>query len=162
LSHSLQYCGHFIPGGLVPAAFAAFQSAPQARSRAIIAARPPVAGFFSAVAAAGGGAVGFSAAGGGVGAGFSAAGGGVAAGASPPHSALRKSFHFMPLRVPAALAAWYLALHSFAVRAYAGAGIDAVAKTATNIPDAINKTVFMAVISWAKLKGKALAWERLN
>jgi hypothetical protein len=61
LSHSLQYCGHFIPGGRVPAAFAAFQSAPQARSRAIIAARPPVAGFSACSLAAGFGAdIGFA------------------------------------------------------------------------------------------------------
>src|ERR1700730_14761206 len=48
---------------------------------------------------------------------------GVAAGAAAaaaPHSALRKSFHFWPLRVPAVLAAWYFALHSCAVRACAG------------------------------------------
>jgi hypothetical protein len=45
---------------------------------------------------------------------------GVAAGgtdAVEPHSALRKSFHFMPLRVPAVCAALYLALHSFIVNA---------------------------------------------
>ena len=33
--------------------------------------------------------------------------------ASAPHCALRKSFHFMPPRVPASLAALHLALHSF-------------------------------------------------
>src|SRR5690606_8873088 len=32
--------------------------------------------------------------------------------AAAPHSALRKSFHFMPLSVPALLAALYLAEHS--------------------------------------------------
>ncbi len=37
--------------------------------------------------------------------------------ASAPHSALRKSFHFMPLSVPAVCAALYLALHSCIVRA---------------------------------------------
>src|SRR6202034_947358 len=40
LSHSLQYCGHFIPAGIFPAALSAFQSAPQARSRATMAWRP--------------------------------------------------------------------------------------------------------------------------
>src|SRR3984893_11898400 len=43
-----------------------------------------------------------------------------AAAASAPHWALRKSFHFWPLSVPAVLAAWYFALHSCAVRACAG------------------------------------------
>ena len=36
---------------------------------------------------------------------------------SVPHSALRKSFHFMPLTVPAVCAALYLALHSCIVSA---------------------------------------------
>src|SRR6516165_7089298 len=54
----------------------------------------------------------------GVGAGAPAAG--AAAVASAPHWALRKSRQFCPLRVPAALAAWYLALHSFIVSARAG------------------------------------------
>src|SRR5271155_384147 len=53
----------------------------------------------------------------GAGAGFAAAVAGAAAGAgaaaaSEAHSALRKSFHFWPLREPASLAALYLALHS--------------------------------------------------
>lgn len=42
-----------------------------------------------------------------------------AADASVPHSALRKSFHFTPLSVPAVCAALYLALHSFIVSASA-------------------------------------------
>src|SRR5512142_1536585 len=33
-----------------------------------------------------------------------------------PHSALRKSFHFMPLSLLAVFAAWYLVLHSAMVR----------------------------------------------
>src|SRR5262252_1880599 len=45
---------------------------------------------------------------------------GAAAVASAPHWALRKSRQFCPLRVPADLAAWYLALHSFIVSARAG------------------------------------------
>src|SRR5580693_7224644 len=51
-----------------------------------------------------------TAAGAGAGAGADAVVG--AAAASEPHWALRKSFHFRPLRVPASLAALYLALHS--------------------------------------------------
>ena len=42
-----------------------------------------------------------------------------AAAASVPHCALRKSLQLWPLSVPAVLAAWYLVLHSFMVRAYA-------------------------------------------
>jgi hypothetical protein len=42
-----------------------------------------------------------------------------AADASEPHSALRKSFHFMPLSVLLAFASLYLALHSAIVRAFA-------------------------------------------
>src|SRR5271168_4303279 len=58
------------------------------------------------------------------GAGFAAAVAGAAAGAgaaaaSEAHSALRKSFHFWPLREPASLAALYLALHSAVVSACA-------------------------------------------
>src|SRR5271165_6501537 len=53
-----------------------------------------------------------SAAFGAAGAAGAAAGAAGAAAASAPHSALRKSFHFWPLSVPAVLAAWYLALHS--------------------------------------------------
>src|SRR5262245_45341226 len=54
----------------------------------------------------------------GVGAGVPAAG--AAAVASAPHWALRKSRQFCPPSVPADLAAWYLALHSFIVSACAG------------------------------------------
>src|SRR3974377_2358397 len=42
-----------------------------------------------------------------------------AAVASAPHCAFRKSFHFIPLRVPAALAALYFALHSLIESAWA-------------------------------------------
>src|SRR5664280_2774174 len=51
-----------------------------------------------------------------------------AAAASAPHWALRKSFHFWPLSVPAVLAAWYFALHSCVVRACAGAVATNAAK----------------------------------
>ena len=70
------------------------------------------------MAGAGAAAAGFGAA-----AGLAAAAGGgipgaAAAGvASAAHSVLRKSFHLAPLSVPAVFAAWYLALHSFAVSA---------------------------------------------
>src|SRR6478752_7545893 len=47
---------------------------------------------------------------------------GAAAGvASAAHWALRKSFHFMLPSVPSFLAAWYFALHSCVVSAFAGA-----------------------------------------
>src|ERR1700688_4619574 len=72
---------------------------------------------FGAAGAAGAAAVGAGAAG--------------AAAASAAHWALRKSFHFWPLSVPAVLAAWYFALHSCAVRACAGAGATSAAKPAT-------------------------------
>src|SRR5947207_12772388 len=56
---------------------------------------------------------------------------GAAAGvASAPHWALRKSFHFWPLSVPAVLAAWYFALHSCAVSACAGEVATEAAKAA--------------------------------
>ena len=59
---------------------------------------------------------------------------GAAALASGPHSAFRKSFHFIPLRVPAAWAALYLVLHSCIVRARTGCAIVAAAtKAATQM-----------------------------
>src|SRR5262245_19200442 len=48
---------------------------------------------------------------------------GAAALAPAPHSALRKSRQFWVPSVPAALAAWYLALHSFMVSACTGAEV---------------------------------------
>jgi hypothetical protein len=59
LLHSLQYLGQVIPAGTLFAALSAFQSAPQARSRAYSACRPSVgflvagAGFAAAVGATG-------------------------------------------------------------------------------------------------------------
>ena len=60
LLHSLQYFGQVIPAGTLFAALSAFQSAPQARSRAYSACRPSVgflvaagAGFAAAVGATG-------------------------------------------------------------------------------------------------------------
>jgi hypothetical protein len=49
--------------------------------------------------------------------------------AVPPHSALRKSFHFMPLSVPLAFASLYLALHSAIVRAFADVPCRTMAAT---------------------------------
>ena len=57
-----------------------------------------------------------------VGAGTGDAEGDAGAGAGAavaPHWLLRNSFHVCPPRVPAVFAAWYLALHSFTVRALA-------------------------------------------
>src|SRR5437763_1263382 len=64
-------------------------------------------------------------------AGATGAGAGVAALASGPHSALRKSFHFTPLAVPAACAALYLALHSCMVSACTDGATVATAMKAT-------------------------------
>src|ERR1700754_62514 len=87
-------------------------------------------------------AAGFGAAAGFASAAFGPAGAaaGVAA-ASDPHSALRKSFHFLPLSVAAGFAALYFALHSCIVSAWAG--------TPTNIAKpnaAIQPTAFARVI----------------
>src|SRR6185312_148934 len=64
-------------------------------------------------------------------AGLAGAAAGVAAAgvadASVPHSALRKSFHFLPLRVPAVCAALYLALHSCIVSACAEVALNVIA-----------------------------------
>src|SRR5215831_3441482 len=57
LSHSLQYFGQVIPAGTFPAAFSAFQSAPQARSRACSASLGS-AGFLAVVFGAAVGAAG--------------------------------------------------------------------------------------------------------
>src|SRR5450432_952060 len=50
--------------------------------------------------------------------------------ASALHSALRKSFHFWPFRVPPSLAALYFALHSCMVSACAGAAAARATKPA--------------------------------
>src|SRR5262249_5823340 len=56
---------------------------------------------------------------------------------------LRKSFHFIPLRVPADWAAWYLALHSFIVSACAGRPPHAAAakKTLVYTIDRVNMAI---------------------
>src|SRR5262249_39004268 len=65
------------------------------------------------------------------GAGAGAAAGAAAGVASAPHCALRKSFHFMVPSVPSFLAAWYFALHSWVVSAFAGAVAENAAKPDT-------------------------------
>src|ERR1700719_1367219 len=84
LLHALQYCGHFIPSWIFPAALSAFHSAPHARSRAIMASRPGdgfAAGAAAGVVPAAGGAAGAGAAAAGA---VPAAGGVSAAGAASP------------------------------------------------------------------------------
>src|SRR6476660_6492478 len=93
LSQSLQYCGHFIPAWIFPAALSAFHSAPQARSRAIMAWRPaePVGAGFAVVAGAGAGVV--------AGDGAAVAGAAVVGAdgtAVPAMHCLLKSRYFMP------------------------------------------------------------------
>ncbi len=65
--------------------------------------------------------------------------------ASALHSALRKSFHFLPSSVPADLAASYFALHSCIVSAWAGIETKSVAN-----PDAAAMhTRFEPIFIWA-------------
>src|SRR6266516_1306522 len=85
-----------------------------------------LASFFAGLAAAGLASVVLGSAG----AAGAAAAGAAAGVASAPHCALRKSFHFWPLSVPAVLAAWYFALHSCAVSACAGEVATEAAKAA--------------------------------
>src|SRR5215472_9830955 len=111
-SHSCQNCGHFIPAGIFPAALSAFHSAPQARSRAIMAWRPVFpAGVVVAAPAPGAAVVGVEGA------------GAAPTGAAPPDMhCLVKSRYFM---VPVWFAAFILshsAAHSFMVLAMAGTG----------------------------------------
>src|SRR5215510_16548283 len=58
-----------------------------------------------------------------------------------PHSALRKSAHFIPFDVPADCAALYLTLHSFIVRAFA----DNVGTTRTAAASAATQGVYERV-----------------
>src|SRR6202012_3388142 len=90
------------------------------------------------IAGAGLAAAAFGAAGGDAPPGAEAAAGFAAA--SDPHSALRKSFHFWPLSVPAVCAALYLALHSFIVSALADV------PHAANIPIIIRLRIFITVL----------------
>src|ERR1700722_14126297 len=98
-------------------------------------AKPVAAGAGAGAAAAGLGA------GAGGGAGGGADGG---AAASEAHCALRKSFHFMPFREPASLAALYFALHSVIVSAWADVPCRAMAASTAAAPMAAARIV-MAV-----------------
>src|SRR5215469_3851941 len=135
-SHSCQNCGHFIPGWIFPAALSAFHSAPQARSRAIMAWRPdePVAGF--APAAGAGAAV------------AGAAGAGAApTGAAPPvMHCLVKSRYFIPPVWFAAFILSHSAAHSFMVLAWAatGARAAALARAATMTKQRLFMTISSA------------------
>src|SRR5215470_12565200 len=133
LSHSLQYCGHFIPAGIRPAALSDFQSAPQARSRATMAwrAADPVAGLAAVVGA------------GAAEAGAEAGAGAVAVGAAVPPDmhCLVKSRYFI---VPVWFAAFILshsAAHSFMVLACAGP--TPAASTTAKAAAVSNENVFM-------------------
>ena len=101
---------------------------------------------------------------------------GAAALASGPHSAFRKSFHFIPLTVPAAWAALYLVLHSCIVRACTGRAIVAAAtKAATQmVADRISMVASLFAvfssredhsISWTTVRTKrrpATVWQRTS
>src|SRR5262249_26972370 len=139
LLHSLQNCGHFWPAGTLPSALAVFHSAPQARMRDTMAARPP------------GGLAPGSAAGGGEAASGVGVGGAAAAGASPDMHCLLKSRYFMPAVWPAAFISCHWAAHSFMVLACAGADMRAGAKAAKRTPDAINNAAFMEAILLCKI-----------
>src|SRR5215469_2145534 len=138
-SHSCQNCGHFIPGWIFPAALSAFHSAPQARSRAIMAWRPdePVAGFAPAAAPAAG--AGAAVAG--------AAGAGAApTGAAPPvMHCLVKSRYFIPPVWFAAFILSHSAAHSF--RVLACAGLALAASAAVKTAAASKENVFMTAKS---------------
>src|SRR3981189_3385160 len=97
----------------------------------------PIGAGAAAVAAGFGAAAGFASAAFGGAAGAAA---GVAA-ASVPHSALRKSFHFWPLSVPAVCAALYLALHSCMVSACAGIAANIAKANAAIEPAAFARVI---------------------
>src|SRR5882757_2396713 len=99
------------------------------------------ASFLASFGAAGGGA---AAAGGG-------AAGAAAGVASAAHWALRKSFHFWPLRVPAVLAAWYFALHSCVLRACAGADAAMAAKPDSAIAQSSLARIVILGLPWRVL-----------
>src|ERR1700692_3192883 len=116
LSHSLQNCGHFIPAGTRFCAFISFHSAPQARSRAYIAWRPPV----------------------GLVCGFAGVAGGVAVlgPESPDMHCLLKSRYFIPLVFLSVFSCCHSAAHSFMVLACAGADTPALPIAATKTAEA--------------------------
>src|SRR4051794_13842144 len=107
LSQSLQYFGQVIPAATLPAALSAFQSTPQARSRATMACRPALTGL---AAAAAGFAAGVVAAG--VVAGVAAAG--VAAGVAVSVVRARHSFWKSRYFLPSVCFAAFMVFHSSA------------------------------------------------
>src|SRR6516165_9775439 len=133
-SHSCQYCGHFIPAWILPAALSAFHSAPQARSRAIMAWRPgePVTGF-AAPAAGAGAAV----------AGAAGAGAAPTGAAAPDMHCLVKSRYFMPPVWFAAFIWSHWAAHFFKVLAWPATGTSAA--TLASAASAIKQRLFMTI-----------------
>src|SRR6516225_8138763 len=132
-SHSCQYCGHFIPAWILPAALSAFHSAPQARSRAIMAWRPgePVTGFAAGAGAAVAGAAG--------------AGAAPTGAAAPDMHCLVKSRYFMPPVWFAAFIWSHWAAHSFKVLAEAAPGASAT--TPARVATKIKQRLFMTISS---------------
>jgi hypothetical protein len=112
---------HFMPAGTVPAAFMAFHVTEHSFNVG-----PEAAGAAAGAAAT-------------AAAGAAVAG---AAAASAAHCALRKSFHFIPPSVPAALAALYLTLQSAIDMAEAWLGTNALAETAKIAARPSNLKVF--------------------
>src|ERR1700754_4966922 len=98
-------------------------------------------------------AAGFGAAAGFASAAFGPAGAaaGVAA-ASDPHSALRKSFHFWPLSVPAVCAALYFALHSCMVSACAGTPANIAKANAAIEPTAFARVIILVLLEAKKFE----------
>src|SRR6202041_2381720 len=88
------------------------------------------------------------------------AGAGAAAGvaaASAPHSALRKSFHFWPLRVPADLAALYFALHSDMLNACAGMAANAAKPDTATAHNNFARMVILVSLGRGELRTPILA-----
>src|ERR1700723_2115209 len=93
----------------------------------------------------------------------SATGGGAAgaaagaAAASALHSALRKSFHFWPLRVPAALASLYFALHSDMLNACAGMAANAAKPDTATAHNNFARMVILVSLGRGELRTPILA-----
>src|SRR4051812_20180556 len=85
--------------------------------------------------------------------GAASAAAGVAA-ASDPHSALRKSFHFWPLSVPAVCAALYFALHSGMVSASAGIAANMASVDAAMVHTTFARVIILILPSRKKLGGR--------
>src|SRR3954453_6611990 len=89
---------------------------------------------------------------------FAAAGAaaGVAA-VSLPHSALRKSFHFWALSVPAVCAALYLALHSCMVSACAGIAANTAQPDAAIIHNTFTRVLIVVLLLGKYSQSRILA-----